>query len=181
MASFAGISSRRLAIDGGCHDQPVHLLEAPALTDHLVGEPVEQFGVGRPLTQDAEVARGFDQPPAEVMRARSGWRARVRRAGARREPDSGRRRADGPRLAGSDRRARSRIVPLRAPRWSGHPGPTAFVGWRWSPRWKTCVSGSTPGASSSTLTKSSTGFSARLAAITSRSFFSSSAAAESYW
>ena len=42
-------------------------------------------------------------------------------------------------------------------------------------------SGQTPGTSSSTLTKSSTGFSARLAATSRFSFFRSSAAAGSYW
>ena len=43
------------------------------------------------------------------------------------------------------------------------PGPTGDFGWRWSPRWKTRVSGATPGTSSSTLTKSSGGFSERFA------------------
>ena len=46
------------------HDQPVQVLEAPAVVDQVAGEEVEQLGVGRLLALLAEVVgRAHDRPP----------------------------------------------------------------------------------------------------------------------
>ena len=51
----------------GSHDQPVHPFHAPAVTDELIRQPVQQLGMGGALAHQAEVAgRGHD-PPAEMV------------------------------------------------------------------------------------------------------------------
>src|SRR5262249_19449319 len=45
----------RLAIRRGCHDQPVALLELPALRDELGRQPIEQVGVARRFAQASKV------------------------------------------------------------------------------------------------------------------------------
>ena len=63
----AGSSSAVWRVDGAGHHQLVDRLEPPAAADQLGGEPVEQFGVRRPLALRAEVAGRGDDPPAEVV------------------------------------------------------------------------------------------------------------------
>ncbi len=58
-------AARRLAVNRGGHDQLVHTLERPALAHQFVGEPVEQFRMGRPGAQHAEVARCIDESAAD--------------------------------------------------------------------------------------------------------------------
>ena len=48
-------------------DQAVKCLQAPAVLDEPVGQPVEQLGMGRRLAHRAEVARGSHQADAEVV------------------------------------------------------------------------------------------------------------------
>ena len=93
-----------------------------------------------------------------------------------------------PRPAGGRWSAASRpcggdLEPLALRRGDGqvaglHPAPSAGGE---SPRWNSFVAGTRPGTSVEHATKSSTGFSARLALIVACIFFSSSAAAWSYW
>ena len=42
------IAVRRLPVDRRAHDQPVQPFQAPAGSDQLVGQPVEQIGMSRP-------------------------------------------------------------------------------------------------------------------------------------
>ena len=61
-------SNRLLWLVGrGQHDLAVQRLDRPAGGDESAGQPVEQLGVAGPFAQDAEVAGGGDQPPAEVV------------------------------------------------------------------------------------------------------------------
>ncbi len=62
-----------------------------------------------------------------------------RRPGAAHRPADGRRSAAPGSLAGTSKRIPAGAAIVRS------PGPTAAVGWRWSPRWKTCVSGTDAG------------------------------------
>ena len=45
----------------------MQFLQAPAIGDEAMGQPVEQLGMRRLLAQLAEVARGGHQPAAEMI------------------------------------------------------------------------------------------------------------------
>ena len=65
--SKLGVRVGRLGVAGGHHDQPVHLLDAPAARDELRREPIEEFGVRRLLTLRAEVSGGRNQALSEEL------------------------------------------------------------------------------------------------------------------
>src|SRR5439155_23449041 len=49
------IAAGGLAVGGGGHDDFVQPLQLPAVLDKIAREPIKQFGMGRPLTHEAEV------------------------------------------------------------------------------------------------------------------------------
>ena len=72
IASSAGVAPRRLAVGRRGHDQPVQPLQRPAAAHEVVGQPVEQLGVGRPLAERAEVARRRRRSPGRSGASRRG-------------------------------------------------------------------------------------------------------------
>src|SRR5262249_5642533 len=56
-----------LPVSRAGHHQPVHCLQAPTLTDELLGEPVEQFRVRGRHAGLSEVAQRFDDAVSEMM------------------------------------------------------------------------------------------------------------------
>ena len=65
-SSALRVKPRRLAIGGRRDDQPVHRLDAPAVRDHLGGEPVEQLGVRGSPAIEPEIAGRLDQSRSEM-------------------------------------------------------------------------------------------------------------------
>ena len=61
------IAAGGLAIDGGRHDEPVQPLQLPAVLNKIARQPVQQFGMGRPLTHDAEVRRRANEAATEMV------------------------------------------------------------------------------------------------------------------
>src|SRR5437762_2207269 len=61
------VDDRRLLIHVRVHDQAMHRFDAPALTDELDGQPVEELGMRRPCAGGAEVARRRDEAAAEMI------------------------------------------------------------------------------------------------------------------
>ena len=49
------------------HDQPIQLLDAPAVIDEPHGQPVEQFGMRRPRAHLAKIVRRGHQPAAKML------------------------------------------------------------------------------------------------------------------
>ena len=65
-ASSRVVDPRRLAVGRRVDDQPMQVLEAPAVVHELDGQPVEQLGMRRRLALRAEVLAGRDDAGAEV-------------------------------------------------------------------------------------------------------------------
>ena len=66
-SAFVGaVEIRRHLVGFRSHDQPLHLLDAPALADELGGQPIEQFGIRRQRAHLAEIAGRADDAGAEV-------------------------------------------------------------------------------------------------------------------
>ncbi len=62
-----GVDAGLLAIGVAEEDEAVDGLEAPLVFEELVGEPVEEFGVGGSVAAEAKVARCGNDAGAEVM------------------------------------------------------------------------------------------------------------------
>ena len=56
----------RLPVGRGIHDQPVHVLDRPAVRHELVGEPVKKLRMRRPRSVAAEVVRCVDESSAKM-------------------------------------------------------------------------------------------------------------------
>src|SRR5439155_7781285 len=63
----SGLVSGGLLIDGAGDDQFVQLFERTAVVEKPGGEPVEEFRVGWAAAHLAQIVRGVNQAPTEVV------------------------------------------------------------------------------------------------------------------
>src|SRR5579875_3826331 len=64
---IGGVHARILAVSGGHHHQPVHVLEAPAVFDELDRQPVQQFRMRGWVAYSTEVTGRADDAGPEMM------------------------------------------------------------------------------------------------------------------